>query len=817
MSGTAAVFAIFPALRRNCDAVSLHLVSMTQLANRPAATADNTSTATPHDTAELAVLDVGGMKCAGCVRAVEKQLLQQDGVLSATVNLVTEVAAVKYDAARVQPGDLAQQLTQAGFESQARGNDEQAAAQRWVERKTAQQQGHLRRFAVATLLLILSTIGHFRHMGWFEIPILSTVGFHAVLATLVLAGPARPILVEGWQGVRRGAPNMNTLVSLGALSSYLTSVVALLVPSLGWECFFNEPVMLLSFILLGRTLEDRARFQAANALRSLVALQPTVARLVPGPDMTEGVEIPAAQVQVGEWLRVLPGEKIPADGVVTTGQTTVDESMLTGESLPVTKQVNDPVTAGTLNQSGAITLQVTQTGSDTTLAEMIALVETAQTRKAPIQGLADQVSGYFTYAVLAIATLTFAFWYWIGLPLWPDVMQAALGSPHAHHHMATGSSALLVSLKLAIAVMVVACPCALGLATPTAILVGSGVGAERGLLIRGGDSLERTHQLDLLVFDKTGTLTQGEPTVTDIFSWQANLTDEQLLTLAATVESGTRHPLAKAIQAAAEARSLDLLTAEDYETVAGQGVQATVESYGVVQLGNRAYMDAQGIALATGHLSTATHLAKAGKTPVYVAVEHQLAGLLAVQDPLRPESPDVLESLRSQGFQLQMLSGDRPETAAAIGQQVGLTAKEIQGGLTPADKVAAIAALQDQGHRVGFVGDGINDAPALAQADVGIAMTSGTEIAMESADIVMMRDRLSEITAALQLSRATFSKIRQNLAWAFTYNLVCIPLAAGVLLPTLGITLTPGLAGGMMALSSLGVVLNSLLLRWQTQ
>ena len=620
---------------------------MTQLVNRPSADVPGNRPEPLPDSAQLAVLDVGGMKCAGCVRSVEKQLLQQDGVVSATVNLVTEVAAVKYDAARVQPADLAAQLTQAGFTSQARGEDEQAAAQRWVERKTAQQQGHLRRFAIATLLRILSTLGHFRHMGWFEIPVLSTVGFHAVLATLTLVGPARPNVIEGWQGVRRGAPNMNTLVSLGALSSYLTSVVALLVPRLGWECFFNEPVMLLSFILLGRTLEDRARFRAANALRALVALQPTVARLVPGPDTLDGVEIPAAQVQVGEWLRVLPGEKIPADGVVATGQTTVDESMLTGESLPVTKQAEDRVTAGTLNQTGAITLQVTQTGADTTLAEMIALVETAQTRKAPIQGLADQISGYFTYAVLAIAALTFAFWYGVGLPLWPDVMQAALGSPHAHHHMTSSSSTLLVSLKLAIAVMVVACPCALGLATPTAILVGSGIGAERGLLVRGGDSLERAHQLDLLVFDKTGTLTQGQPTVTDCLSWQPELTEDRLLTLAATVEGGTRHPLASAIQAAADQRGLPSLTASEFETVAGQGVQARLSDHGVVYLGNRTYMAAQGIALAAGHLTTADHLATQGKTPVYVAVDQQLTGLIAVQDPLRAEAADVLAQFMS--------------------------------------------------------------------------------------------------------------------------------------------------------------------------
>ncbi|MEO0758842.1 MAG: heavy metal translocating P-type ATPase [Cyanobacteria bacterium J06648_16] len=784
---------------------------MTQLADRPTDATAPAEAIQP----QLAVLDVGGMKCAGCVRSVEKQLLKQAGVISATVNLVTEVAAVKYDAAQVQPAELAAQLSQFGFASQARVGSEQAAAERWVARKTAQQQGHLRRFAIATLLLLLSTLGHFRHMGWFELPVLSTVWFHAVLATLTLVGPARGILTDGWQGLRRGAPNMNTLVSLGALSAYLTSVVALSAPALGWECFFNEPVMLLSFILLGRTLEDRARFQAANALRSLVALQPTVARLVAGPDITDGVEIPAVQVQVDEWLRVLPGEKIPADGVVAVGQTTVDESMLTGESLPVLKQEGQRVTAGTLNQSGAITLRVTQTGSDTILAEMIALVETAQTRKAPVQGLADTISGYFTYGVLTLAALTFGFWNFVGLSLWPEVMQTALGSPHAHHQMTMASSTLLVSLKLAIAVIVVACPCALGLATPTAILVGSGIGAERGLLIRGGDSLERAHQLDTLVFDKTGTLTQGTPTVTDCLSWQPNLSEARLLQLAATVESGTRHPLAIAIQAAAADRDLALLTATEFETEPGAGVTAQISPYGTVRLGNQAWMEQLNIALAEDLRATAETLAEAGKTPVYIAIDGQLAGLMGVQDPLRDDAAQTLQNLHDLGLQLQLLSGDRVETAQAIGTQLGLQPEYIRAGLTPADKVAAIEALQTAGQAVGFIGDGINDAPALAQADVGIALTSGTEIAMESADILIMSDRLSDIPQALALSRATFQKIQQNLAWAFAYNLVCIPLAAGVLLPTLGVTLSPGLAGGMMALSSLGVVLNSLLLRWQ--
>ncbi|MGC1308482.1 MAG: cation-translocating P-type ATPase, partial [Phormidesmis sp.] len=565
---------------------------------------------------QTVVLDVEGMMCAGCVSTVEKKLSQCEGVISATVNLVTEVAAVKY-APDTDPGAIAQTLTAAGYPSKprsAQSRDTLAAETDWLARKEQAQKEQASQLAIAIVLLILSTIGHLQHFSWtarFQIPILSSLWFHGALATLTLLFPARKILVEGWQGIIRRSPNMNTLVSLGAMSAYLTSLAALVFPGLGWECFFDEPVMLLSFILLGRTLEQRARFKAASSLRSLIALQPTLARLVPAPDSSEnpsadqsadqsadhaGVQIPANQVQVGDWLRVLPSEKVPVDGVVKMGQTTVDESMLTGESIPVVKRSGDEVVAGSLNQSGAITLQVSRTGEGTTLAKMIHLVETAQTRKAPIQGLADAISGYFTYGVLTCAALTFCFWYFVGVPLWPEIAQSTMG--HLHHAgMAPAMSALmgeqvapnslrvLVSLKLAIAVVVVACPCALGLATPTAILVGSGIGAQQGLLIRGGDVLEATRSLDTLVFDKTGTLTTGQPQVTDCLPLTSDaapdeaaptVSESQLLQIAATVESGTRHPLGVAIQQAAVDRQLDLLSADNFQTQAGLGVAATV-------------------------------------------------------------------------------------------------------------------------------------------------------------------------------------------------------------------------------------------------
>jgi P-type Cu2+ transporter len=803
---------------------------------------------------ETVVLDVAGMMCAGCVSTVEKKLAQCDGVISARVNLVTAVAAIDcMPQANLQA--IAQALSAAGYPSQLRaahGQSAIAAETSWLLQKQQAQKDQLAQLAIAAVLLILSTIGHLQHVNWasswasswltFKLPVLSSLWFHGSLATLTLLFPARGILIDGFKGMRRAAPNMNTLVSLGALSAYLTSLVALLVPKLGWECFFDEPVMLLSFILLGRTLEQRARFRAASSLRSLIALQPTLARLVAAPELTapvEGVQIPANQVKVGDWLRVLPGEKVPLDGQVAVGNTTVDESMLSGESMPVVKQPGDEVIAGTLNQSGAITLQVSRIGQATTLAQMIALVETAQTRKAPIQGLADAISGYFAYGVLACAALTFGFWYFIGLSLWPEVIPLASGHLHsAHFHSAhlhsghlksiaethpseIGPAALrlLVSLKLAIAVVVVACPCALGLATPTAILVGSGLGAERGLLIRGGDILEKASKLNRLVFDKTGTLTTGDPQVTDCISLMPALSADQILQIAATVESGTRHPLGIAIARAAAQQHLDPLLAEDFQTQPGFGVAAKVAFDGnqiqQVYLGNLTWMEKNGCVVDAPSGDRAEQLAQMGKTAVFVAQAQQLIGLIAVADSLRPEAAETIQQLQALGLTVQILSGDTQAAANATAQQLGLSPEQVQAQMSPAEKVAAILALQAKGDRVGLVGDGINDAPALAQADIGMALNSGTAVAMETADIVLMGNTLTALPAALQLSRATFNKIRQNLLWAFAYNAICIPLAAGAFLPAFGLLLNPGFAGGLMALSSITVVLNSLLLRLQ--
>ncbi len=802
---------------------------------------------TPASPVETIALDVGGMKCAGCVSVVERQLGQHPGVVSARVNLVTEVAVVECQAGTVDAAALAEQLTSTGFPSQPRfpqaglapaSQDTLTPAQR--REQEAREQ--VRRLVIAGVLIFLSLVGHIGHwLGHPMIPVLSNIWFHWGLATVALLGPGRPIFVDGWRGWWHQAPNMNTLVGLGTLTAYTTSCVALLFPQLGWECFFDEPVMLLGFILLGRTLEQRARRQASTAFESLLALQPQVARLIGKSAATEqsGIEIPVDQVRVGEWLRVLPGEKLPVDGEVMAGQSLVDESMLTGEPMPVLKQPGDPVTAGTLNQSGAIALKATRTGKETTLAQIVALVEEAQTRKAPVQHLADTVAGYFTYGVLAIALLTFLFWYVAGTKIWPDVL-----SPMAHemgHMMVQPTSPLLLSLKLAIAVLVIACPCALGLATPTAILVGTSIGAERGLLIKGGDILERVHQLDTVVFDKTGTLTSGQPIVTDCLSlggWgmgsrgeflnskptssrYANKTQNlELLQLAAAAESGTSHPLASAIRNEAHEQQLPILEAQDFYTEAGLGISALVENRRVL-LGNADWLSKQGVTISDTVQRQVQALADAGKTVVYVAADGVLAGVIAVCDVPRSDAKETVGRLKAMGFRVMLLTGDQPNSAAAIALGLGIDSADVIAGVRPDGKALAIAQLQDQGRRVAMVGDGINDGPALAQADVGISLHAGTDIARETAGIILMRHfgaspkdvRLLDVVKSIELSRATFNKIRQNLFWAFGYNVLGIPAACGVLLPGFGIVLNPAAAGALMAFSSVSVVTNSLLLR----
>jgi Cu2+-exporting ATPase len=782
---------------------------------------------------QTVLLDVSGMKCAGCVKAVEDALMQVVGVDSAVVNLATESALVTCQT-NVIPDHLAAAVSELGFPTQARSaqgtTSHTEAYQQRLERRQQAMRDHIQRTAIATFLLLFSTIGHLDHLGWMHIPLLSHISVHWGLATLALLFPGRDILVDGWNGFRRLAPNMNSLVGLGTLTAYFTSCIAFVFPQLGWECFFDEPVMLVGFILLGRTLEQRARIQAATALESLMALRPTLARLIQTPQ-PEPLELPtdqvltwattttpAEQVSLGAWLQVLPGDKVPVDGEIVAGQTTVDESLVTGESMPVTKQPGDRVMAGSLNQTGAIAIRATQIGQDTTLAQIIQWVETAQTRKAPIQRLADQVAGVFTYGIMAIATVTFLFWYGVGVHLWPDLLATApsdmsMMASHAGmpHHSPTTASALLLSLKLAIAVLVVACPCALGLATPTAILVGSGIGAEHGLLIRGGDVLESVSRLTTVVFDKTGTLTAGSPTVTAYESVHPDFSPDQVIQLAASTEAGTRHPFARAIQAKAQERSLPLLHGEQFYTEAGSGVRAVILGQDV-RVGTVDWLSQRHPSMADDISALAT-TTSSNQTPIYVSVNGVVAGWLSIQDQLRPEAKATVEQLQAMGLEVRVLTGDRPQVAEAIATDLNLSTDFVMANVKPTEKATVIQQLQEQGHHIAMVGDGMNDAPALAQANIGISLHSGTEIATEIADIILMRDRLTDLVNVIQLSQATLRKIRQNLFWAFTYNLVAIPLAAGALLPITGLSLSPAIAGALMATSSLTVVTNSLLLK----
>ena len=762
-------------------------------------------------------LDVEGMKCAGCVKAVEKQLEQNSGVVSACVNLVTEVAVVEYESQSVAPETLAAKLTKTGFPTQPRKSDRSIydLAQANQTKRQQQSRQQIQRLATAGILLICSSIGHSHHLGLPHIPILSNIWFHFGLATLALMIPGRSLVIDGWRSLTQGMPNMNTLVGLGTVSAYLASCFALFLPQLGWECFFDEPVMLLGFILLGRTIEGRARSRASAALEALVSLQPPVARLIGKKNDTETIEIPIEQVKLQEWLRVLPGEKIPVDGIVVEGLSSVDESMLTGESNSVIKVLSDVVRAGTINQSGVITVEVTGIGQDTTLAKIINLVEDAQTHKAPVQQLADTIAGYFAYGVMAIATITFGFWYFVGTEVWDSVLNTPFQSmsmvlTEMSEPIIT-TSPLLLSLKLAIAVLVVACPCALGLATPTAILVGTSIGAEKGILIKGGDILELVHKLDTVVFDKTGTLTEGKPEVAECFAL-ADISTSEILQLAASVENSSNHPLAKAILTAAQQQHLPLMATTDFQTVSGQGISAQIADQRIL-LGNQSWLEKNGISISDHHDLKTQFTAQSRKTIVYLAVDKVLKGLITIEDSLRFDAAQTIEELQALGLNTILLTGDRSEVAQEIAQQLNIT--QVFANVKPGAKATIIQSLQQQNQIVAMVGDGINDAPALAQADVGISLQGSTDVAIATANIVLMQSRLQNLIESIRLSRETVNKIKQNLVWAFAYNIFTIPIAAGILLPRYNFSLSPAWAALAMASSSLIVVTNSLLLNFK--
>ncbi len=744
------------------------------------------------------------MKCGGCVRAVEQRLLGQPGVRQASVNLLTRTAWVDVVSAEASQAALLHSLAGLGFQARLRPSDAELPSRR--QRLQSQNWWqHWRQLVVALGLLLVSVLGHLSLAG------LGALWIHALVATVTLAGPGRPILVRGVQAALAGLPSMDTLVGLGVISAYLASLVGFLWPQTGWPCFFNEPVMLLGFVLLGRFLEERARFRTGRALEELAELQPDTALLLLGEGPPRPVRV--GGLRPGDRVQLLPGDRVPVDGVVRQGSGAVDVSGLTGEPLPLEAIAGTELSAGSLNLDAPLVLEVLRRGADSAIARIIHLVERAQARKAPIQGLADRLAGRFTLVVLALALATLLFWWLLGTQLWPQVLQpaplAGAHGTHAGHPMlaVAAETPFALALQLSIAVLVVACPCALGLATPTAITVAMGRAARGGLLFRGGDAIETAAGLRAMLFDKTGTLTRGRPLVTAVEPLQAASSD-RLVQLAASLEAGSRHPLGFALLQEAQRRGLELLPVAEAHSWAGQGVSGRIEGQSL-RVGRLAWLEASP---SPELLARQALLECQGASVLAVGGEQGVLGLVAAADQPRPDAAGVLTALRGMGLQLGLLSGDRREPVQQLGGSLGLAEAELGWELRPEQKLERI--LQHSAHgALAMVGDGINDAPALAAADLGIAVGTGTQIAQDSAGLVVMGDRLDGIVAALRLARRTMAKVRQNLAWAFGYNLIVLPLAAGVLLPGYGVLLTPPLAALLMALSSITVVVNALLLQ----
>jgi len=756
---------------------------------------------------KMAYLSIGGMTCASCVEHVEKAIGDLPGVSKVVVNLATGSARLEFEPSITPLSEITKAVKDIGYMAEERSEGQEALDR---ERETRQREIKRQRLN----LIIAWSIGLVIMLGTFQpywflpgiIPAwMNNKVFLFFLTTPIVFGPGRQFFVNSWNGLKRGLTDMNLLYATGIGAAYLIAVINTFWPEAGFggreATFYEAAALLTAFIILGRYLEAVTRGRTSEAIRRLMKLQPRRAWVIRDGQETE---IPAEEVQPDDLLLVRPGESIPVDGIVLDGYSSVDQSMITGESIPVEKKAGDEVIGGTINKTGAFKFHATRVGKDTALAQIIKLVEDAQTTKAPIQKLADKVAGHFILGIHALALAVFLFWFFAGYGLWFVPESRLILTPYLLAGMGVFGFALLTSVT----VLIISCPCAVGLATPSAIMAGSGKGAEYGILFKGADAMEATARLNAVIFDKTGTLTRGEPSVTDIFS-EGQLSRDEVLRLAAVAEKNSEHPLGEAIVRGARDKGLVVEDAESFNAIPGHGVEARLDSRTIL-LGNRKLMAERKVPL-DGLATEAERLEYEGKTAMFVSINGRPAGIVAVADTLKETSALAVKELHRMGLKVAMITGDNKRTAEAIARQVGID--RVLAEVLPEDKANEVKKLQAEGLKVGMVGDGINDAPALAQADVGIAIGSGTDVAKETGHVILVKNDLLDVVAALQISRQTLRLIKQNLFWAFGYNTLAIPLGMGVLYPFFAQVVSPELAALLMATSSLSVTLNTLRMR----